>query len=574
MWEQSEKQNSFIAEKCPTIEEIERVRKLMGSFILALRKLSIYPEDNNICKESLSLVKNHIHGFLSDHEYLRIFVEKDQFLFQGKNVYQDQLKEQSLAFQLYREGLRWFEFQKGFTIEELNIFLKLLNRYRKVKEESEDDLVTALWESGFLHMQYKVDNVIWADEPLIDFSSLKAKPDHVEWVEETEKEKAAPTAKNAMLAPAPAFGGLTSAEKRQIQDMIIEDEARNSVKDVLDMMIIILKERRDPRDFAATLNFLVEEFRYDFSECEFYFIWQFLENLKTLQKNFATDKPWMPPLLNDFRQKISRPEVLGILQEVRPQINIMDADHWEAFRQTLLLLPSEVMLTLGPIIPNADYPRLEQMLMEIMSIHANRSLEAVKQLIDKAELPLIRRIIHILRSVREQDPTELLLKLTRHPSDAVRKDAISAMVGRDPQNLRKLFPLIEDPRLSIRNHLCEQMGKLRGSLAEELLLDYLENRRFKLKDQKHILACYRALGRCASTHSLPFLQKSLLRKNWYTFLGFGASLQRQGAALALLMMNKEAARTTLKIASRSLFRGIRLAYRQAVDESARMKMRG
>jgi ABC-type phosphate transport system permease subunit len=42
----------------------------------------------------------------------------------------------------------------------------------------------------------------------------------------------------------------------------------------------------------------------------------------------------------------------------------------------------------------------------------------------------------------------------------------------------------------------------------------------------------------------------------------------------LLMMNKEAARTTLKTASRSIFRGIRLAYKRAVEESVTIKMRG
>jgi len=233
-----------------------------------------------------------------------------------------------------------------------------------------------------------------------------------------------------------------------------------------------------------------------------------------------------------------------------------------------------VILTLGPILPIEDYPRIEQMLMEIMGIHADRSLKYVRQLLDQAEAPLVRRLIQILLSIREQDPTELLLELTQNPLDSVRKDAINALVARDPQNLRKLFPLIEDPQLSIRNYICELIGKRRGPLAEELLLDYLENHRFKLRDQKHILACYWALGRCASIHSLPFLQKSLLRKNLMTLLGFGASLHRRGAALALLMMNKEAARTTLKTASRSIFRGIRLAYKRAVEESVTIKMRG
>jgi predicted phosphatase len=574
MRERSEKQATFPVEANQTDEEILRVKGIIVSFLIALRKYSLYPEDNSICKEALLTVINHIQGFLSDYECLRLSVEKDRFLFQGSSVYQDKEKEPSLAFRLYCEGIQWFEFQKGFTSEELNSFLRMLNRYRNTKEEAEDDLVTALWESPLPHLQYKVDDVLWEAEPLSDLSCMKANPDHVHLTENSVKERVTHDIKTSISAPVPLLYSLTPSEEKQIQDMILEEETRNSTKDALDVLIIILKEQRDPNDFASNLGFLIEEFRYDFSQCEFYFIWQFLEKLSALKRSVAMDKPWIPSMLDDFLRKISSTEVLGILEEARPQIKIMNEDQWEALRQALLLLPSQMMLTFSSILVTRDFPRIEEMLMEIMSSHADRSLAYVKQLLEKAEEPLIRRLIHILRSIREQDPTELLLKLTRHHWDAVRKDAISALVARDPQHLRTLFPLLEDPQISTRNYICEQLGKRRSSVAEELLLDYLENRRFKLRDQKHLLACYGTLGRCASIHSLPFLQKSLLRKDWKTLLGISSSLHLRGAALALMMMNEEEARAILKTASRSLYRGMRLAYRQAAEDSVKMKLKG
>ncbi|MBU3931904.1 MAG: hypothetical protein KKF01_05630 [Proteobacteria bacterium] len=120
---------------------------------------------------------------------------QDRFLFQGEIVHQGPPQEESLAFQLFREGIQWLEFRNGFTAEELNVFFKLLNRYRIAKEEAEGDLVPALWEADLPHLKYKSEDVLWEAEPLIDFSLLKVAPGEVRPAEEAAEEPLAPAAK-------------------------------------------------------------------------------------------------------------------------------------------------------------------------------------------------------------------------------------------------------------------------------------------------------------------------------------------------------------------------------------------
>jgi HEAT repeat protein len=197
------------------------------------------------------------------------------------------------------------------------------------------------------------------------------------------------------------------------------------------------------------------------------------------------------------------------------------------------------------------------------------------RLLDGAEEPLIRKLIPLLREMEGQAVAELLFELTRHPSDPVRRDAIQALFSMDQENLRRLFPLIGDPQPSVRGLILGHLGMKRNPLAEELLLNYLEKGRVHIKDRQHILACYRALGRCGSPRSLPFLRDSLLKQDWKAFLGIGDTLQRQGAALALLGMPDEAdVKMALERASRSLFSGVRSSYRRAVEEEERKRRRG
>jgi len=561
-----------IPEARPTDEEILSVRGMIGSFLIALRNYALYPEDHAMSRKSLAAVEDRLDGFLAGHECLRLNVEKDRFLFQGEIVHQGPPQEESLTFQLFREGIQWLEFRNGFTAEELNVFFKLLNRYRTPKEDAEGDLVTALWEADFPHLQYKNEDVLWEAEPLIDFSLLKVAPGEVRPEEEGVEEPVAPAAKIAMPAADAPFWKLTPAEEEEIQAMILEEETRDCTEDVLDVLMIILKEQRDPKDFAVILDFLAEEFQYALAQGEFPFARKFLESINALQESHVPDKPWTRPLLDDFRQKISSPEVLGALEQAWPQVVVMDADRLEDLRQSLLLFPAEVILTLGPMLLNVGFPRIKQLLMDVIGVHADRDLQPMEQLLDTAEEPLIRKLFQVLKNLHVQDPTAMLFGMTRHSLDSIRKDAVNALVDRDPQNLRKLFPLLEDPRPPIRHLIYGYLGRRGDPLAEELLLDYLEHNRFQLKDRQHILACYRALGQCGSPRSLPFLKESLLKQDWKAFLGIGGSLHRQGAALALLAMhNEEAARSTLRKASRSIFSGVRLAYRRAVEEDRNMK---
>jgi hypothetical protein len=552
--------------------DIPKIRDMIGSLFIALKNHTLYPEEHSVCRKSVAAVQSRLAGFLADHDFLHLDVEEDRFLYEGEVVHQGPTQNDYLPFQLFRDGILWLEFHRGLTAEELSSFFKLLIRYRTPKEEAEGDLVTALWESAFPHIQYRKVEVLWKAEPLIDFCLLKTGPGESRTTEEGERESPAPAVKIAIQAAEPAFWKISPEEEKAIRKMVLEEETRDNTEDVLEVLTIILTAQGDPKNFTVILEFLAEEFAYALAQGEFPFVLKFLENLDVLRVSVAPEEPWTLPLLNDFRQKISGPDVLGALEQAWPIVGVMEADRRDYLRRALLWFPADVVLTLGPMLAKTDLPIVEQFLMEIIGIHAGRDLQPMAHLLSEAEEPLVRKLISLLRGLDGQGPADLLFGLTRHPSVPVCRDAIHILVTRDPQNLRKLFPLIEDSRFPIRRLILDHLGKRRNRLAEELLLKYLEKDPIRIKDRQHILACYRALGQCGSTRSLLFLQESLLGRAWKAFLGFGNSLHRRGAALALMAMtNEKAAQAILESAARSSFSGIRFAHRHAIEETRKQR---
>jgi hypothetical protein len=537
--------------------DIPAIRDLIGALLIALRNHALYPEDHAISRNAVASLEVRLAGFLAEHGFLRLSVERDRFLAEGEVVHQGPPQEDYLPFQLFRDGIQWIEFRNGITTEELSGFLKMLIRYRTPKEEAEGDLVTALWEAGLPHLNYGKEEVLWRAEPLVDFSLFQTGPREAREEGEEMKGPAAPAPKIPIPAADPSFWRLTPEEEREIREMVLEEETRDSTEDVLEVLAIILREQRDPKNFSDILDFLAEEFRYALAQGEVSFVLRFLESLDALRESVGEEEPWTLPLLDAFRQRISGPEVLGALEQAWPSVGVMEDDRLE---------------TLGPLLIGTDLPVVERLLEEAISVHAGRDLKPLSRLLDDAEETLVRKLIPLVGKMEGQAAADLLFGLTRRPEEPLRRDAIQALLARDPQNLRRLFPLIEDPQPPIRGVILGHLARKKNPLAEELLLNYLKKGRFQIRERQHILACYRVLGQCGSARSLPFLRDSLLKQDWKAFLGIGDSLHRQGAALALMgMPDDEAAKPALEKAARSLFSGVRSACRSAGEEERRRR---
>jgi hypothetical protein len=76
-----------------------------------------------------------------------------------------------------------------------------------------------------------------------------------------------------------------------------------------------------------------------------------------------------------------------------------------------------------------------------------------------------------------------------------------------------------------------------------------------------LIACFKALGRCGSDQSFPFLQDTLLKGGLLS--RFRSSPRRRGAAIALRYMDHTASDEVLEKASQSRFPAIRSAARTA-----------
>jgi hypothetical protein len=148
----------------------------------------------------------------------------------------------------------------------------------------------------------------------------------------------------------------------------------------------------------------------------------------------------------------------------------------------------------------------------------------------------------------------------------VRIEAVKGIFRRDPARVKDIFNMIEDKDDSIRQLVLKQLGQSRDETVEDLLLSFLGRIQFSKIEEKHLLLCFRTLGKCGSEHSISFLRENLFKWGWRP--GFRRSALRRGAAIALVELNLPKAELVLKKANRFFYPSLRALVRKVRQEFA------
>ena len=86
---------------------------------------------------------------------LVLTVAETDFVWEEQVVYHQPNKSESLAWGLFKDGMRSLTLRRGAEQEELTRFLEMINRARYLPADAGDDLLTLLWEQEFQYIQYQ-----------------------------------------------------------------------------------------------------------------------------------------------------------------------------------------------------------------------------------------------------------------------------------------------------------------------------------------------------------------------------------------------------------------------------------
>jgi HEAT repeat protein len=132
-----------------------QVAELINGLGKALRAFHMYLPNNPIYQRATDNLRASFTPIWSVLDELVLSVVETDFVWEDQVVYHQLNKSESLAWGLFKDGMRSLTIKRGAEQEELTRFLEMINRARYLPADAGDDLLTLLWEQEFQYIQYQ-----------------------------------------------------------------------------------------------------------------------------------------------------------------------------------------------------------------------------------------------------------------------------------------------------------------------------------------------------------------------------------------------------------------------------------
>jgi hypothetical protein len=384
--------------------------QLINIIMLAWKNFGLYPEEHTASQKAIQNLASTFDKFFNTHGDLRLTVEKDRLLYESdilREVSSDTTTEDIISL-LYRDGIKWFEFQHGLTIDELTCFFKIAFKYRMLEEETEGDIVTALMDADLEHITLKAVDTFWQDFPLIDFSQLDTSlPETEETAYQIETDKPQEPERSVRMetyaksiadpSVSDALWEISPTEHEKLQQMVLDEENWDNAEDIFDVMLVILQSQTDRENFAAVLDFTSEEVVETIEQEEFGLLLDLFQSLhKLLHKETSVDHAWIRPLIDRFFQNLSSPGVFDLITDKLLKLHDNDTEKLKVLRQVLLYFSPMVIISLGPIIMQSRSHKVQQMVLEVIEYLCHRDIGPLEKILEHHDQDLDEKLLPIL----------------------------------------------------------------------------------------------------------------------------------------------------------------------------------
>ncbi|MGD8322421.1 MAG: HEAT repeat domain-containing protein [Gemmatimonadota bacterium] len=521
---------------------VAQVRELFVVLGKAFRAFQLYDENNPVRQRFVETLRQTFGGLWQEVDRLTLQVDEDHIVLGDQEVYRSETRGDSLAFLFFKDGVREITFLPGLEIHELERFLGVLQRARKLLPEG-DDLLTVLWEEDLHYFQYQyVDFLAEGVELPVpgqgNSTSELQNVLHAEIEEEAEEETRTTGEGSAEPAPKsvsqddfnPTLYALDPREMTALAEEFRKELDRDLRGDVLSALFDRLEEPERPDRQSEILGIMGTLLPNFLSRGALTGATRVLEELRKLES--------MPGIFDEERlatsrallDKVSSPEAIGELIQA-----LYDGSIRASPQQLAVFLRFLRAGALPPLLRAAetvDHRELQAVVRSAVKGIAERNRGAVVRLLSEPDPVLASGAARLAGDIQIPEAGPALAGLLAHESASVRLAAIEAAVSLKASTAAgPLQHTLEDPEREVRIAAARALGALRYGPAARRLADILGSKEIRAADISEKVAFFEAFGLVAGEDAVDMLDKLLNAKG---FLGKREPSEiRAAAALAL-----------------------------------------
>jgi len=563
-----------LIEGVETDEELLLARDLIGYLIKTIKAYRFYPPDNPAIKGFKDQLFKKFQFFLSKYPIFKFQVGEYDLSFKGKVLYENRDTKASIAFLLYKDGIRELRFMKDIEDWEIQGLMEVIRGSENINE-LEDDLVTLLWERDFAHISYLATDEFLEDAPILipenidQFrSKLVFKPlaynvqvdlQGEEGEEEPDLDKLL-----SQMSGGPSIRDrnvyfLTSDEVDRLRGEVESEIDPTFIFHIIDILfeILALEKEKEPYQEAADILGKVLDALVTISE--FKKASELLKRLNIILKTYELSN-WQIEAIYKLIQNAGdevRIERIGRILEREEAIRLDEVNEF------LVLLQQNSIKPLIKVLGELKNSKTRRVVCDALSEIGKNSIEFFTPFMDDRRWYLVRNITYILGRIGKEKAIPYIQKAFNHEDIRVRREAVQALglIG-GPKAVSLLAKDLTDKDARIRAMAAINLGKIGKTIGLAALLEVVQSKDFQKKEAPEMKAFLDAIGMVGSNEALPVLQQLLERKSLF---GIGKMEGvRGGAANALATIGTPEARAILEKGKDSREESVRNACLQAL----------
>ena len=509
---------------------VEAVHELFVVLGKAFRAYQLYDENNPVRHRFMESLRQAFVGLWNEIDKLRLVVEEDRILLADQEVYHSDTRSESIAFLFYKDGVREITFLPGLETQELERFLGVLQRARKLVPEG-DDLLTVLWDEDLTFFEYKYVDFLAEGVDLPEAGS-GATEQLLQGVLEGElgeegEEEGEETSESGSSAAAdapqavkqddfnPTLYSLDAREMEILSRELHKEIYRDLRGDVLSALFDRLEESELPERQSEILRILETLLPTFLSRGGLIGATKVLEELRRLESQ--------PGIFDDERRELSR-SLLDAVSSPEAIDELIQSLYDGSIRASPQQLSAFLrFLRAGAISPllhaaeTVDHKELQGVLREAVHGIAERNRGAVVRLLEDGDPIVASGAARLAGAIQISEAGPVLAGLLAHDDPSVRLAAVEAAQALKASTAAgALVHTLDDPEREVRLAAARALGAIAYGPAAKDLYEIISSKDIRNADISEKLAFFEAYGLVAADEGVQVLDKLLNTKG---FLG-------------------------------------------------------
>jgi HEAT repeat protein len=491
-----------------------QVSELIQVIAKALRAFQMYLPNNPIYQRAIQNVRAAFEPIWAATDELVLHVVETELTWEDQVVYRQGNKNESLAWSLFKDGMRELTIHKGAEAEELPRLLATINQARFLATDAGDDLLTLLWAHEFQLIQYQFVDFFGEGGGVAPEASGVAPGADTTAAQRKEQAAQESQAQAEDVMSIDDFDStlyfLDESEIAYVATQLDAEYRRDVRSSALDVLFDLVELNTEEKVREEVLNILEQLFPNFLNSRDFRAAASLLRESKLLK-----DKPlgWSPgqvQRLGHFASSLSEPSTVGqLLQSLDEASGLgVDTHATEVIRE----LRASALEPLIGWLPSLTSAPLRKALEEVVDRLAGNNTAEVHRLLRTPDSPALEGVIALCGRLALHQAVPGLAETLGHARAAVRLATVQTLsqLG-TPAALSLVDRAIDDIDKAVRIAAVRGAGT-RGYKGALKRVENVVLGKSKDKDLTEKMAFFEAYGAIAGVNGLKVLSTILLQR--------------------------------------------------------------